>query len=96
MLSIFIVMAVIAGIAWFGWKRWSSRQMLAQLASPAQASSETMAFEAFTRGNTCLAAGQFAEATAAFERARELDPKRLHVTERLAEVTRRQASASAT
>jgi cytochrome c-type biogenesis protein CcmH/NrfG len=53
-----------------------------------------MAFAAFTHGNTCLAAGQFAEATTAFRRARELDPKRPHVAERLAEVARRQHAAS--
>jgi hypothetical protein len=61
---------------------------------PAGITPERLAFEAFTHGNTCLAAGQFAEATAAFQRARELDPKRPHVAERLAEVARRQAAAS--
>jgi rubrerythrin len=39
-------------------------------------------------------AGQWADATAAFEQARALDPKRPHVAERLAEVARRQAAAS--
>jgi cytochrome c-type biogenesis protein CcmH/NrfG len=53
-----------------------------------------LAFEAFTHGNTCLAAGKFADAIAAFQRARELDPKRLHVADRLAEAERRQAAAS--
>jgi cytochrome c-type biogenesis protein CcmH/NrfG len=57
-------------------------------------SSESLAFDAFTHGNTCLAAGQFAEATASFQRARELDPKRPHVAERLAEVARRQQTVS--
>jgi Tfp pilus assembly protein PilF len=55
---------------------------------------ERLAVEAFTHGNTCLAAGKFAEAAAAFQRARELDPKRPHVAERLAEVERRQHAAS--
>jgi Tfp pilus assembly protein PilF len=55
----------------------------------------TRAFEAFTHGNTCLAAGQWADATAAFERARALDPKRPYVAERLAEVARRQHAAGA-
>jgi predicted Zn-dependent protease len=50
--------------------------------------------EAFTHGNTCLAEGKFADAIAAFQRARELDPKRLHVADRLAEAERRQAAAS--
>jgi cytochrome c-type biogenesis protein CcmH/NrfG len=47
------------------------------------------------RGNSCLAEGKFAEATAAFQQAHELDPKRAHVTERLAEVKRQQQAASA-
>lgn len=51
---------------------------------------ETLALEAFTQGNSCLAEGKFAEATAAFHRARELDPKRPHVADRLAEVERQQ------
>jgi rubrerythrin len=42
------------------------------------------------------AAGQLPDATAAFERARALDPKRLPVTDRLADVARRQHAASAT
>ncbi len=42
------------------------------------------------------AAGRPADAPAAFERARALDPKRLHVTDRLADVARRQHAASAT
>jgi hypothetical protein len=40
-------------------------------------------------------AGQWAAATAAFEQARALDPKRPYVAERLAEVNRRQHAASA-
>jgi hypothetical protein len=92
--SIFIVI-VIAGAGWFAWRRWTDwRTPLATRPSAAM-SPETLAFEAFMQGNTCLAAGQFADATTAFERARELDPKRLHVTERLAEVARRQRAASA-
>jgi cytochrome c-type biogenesis protein CcmH/NrfG len=39
-------------------------------------------------------AGQWADATAAFEQARTLDPKRPYVAERLAEVIRRQHLAS--
>jgi len=41
------------------------------------------------------AAGRPADATAAFERARALDPKRLHGTDRLADVARRQHAAGA-
>jgi cytochrome c-type biogenesis protein CcmH/NrfG len=58
-------------------------------------SPQTRAFNAFAHGNSCLAAGQLADATAAFEQARTLDPKRPHVAERLAEVDRRQHAASA-
>jgi len=42
------------------------------------------------QGNAYLAEEKFGEATAAFHQARELDPKRAHVADRLAEVARRQ------
>ena len=57
---------------------------------------ETLALEAFMQGNAYMAAEKFPEATAAFHRARELDPKRAHVVDRLAEVARRQHAATAT
>jgi hypothetical protein len=57
---------------------------------------ETLAHEAFMHGNTCLAAGQFAEAIAAFHQARELNPKHPYAAARLAEVERRQQAAGAT
>ena len=60
------------------------------------AAGETLALQAFTHGNSCLAAGQFADAIAAFHRAREIDPKHPHVAGRLAEVQRRQHAASVT
>jgi hypothetical protein len=50
---------------------------------------------AFAHGNSCLAAGKFAEAIALFHQTRELDPKHPHVAGRLAEVERRQHAASA-
>ncbi|MGH8068108.1 MAG: tetratricopeptide repeat protein [Candidatus Entotheonellia bacterium] len=93
MISIIVVVAVIA-CGWMAWRRWSSWRTPAASGTPTGMTPESLAFEAFTHGNTCLAAGQFAEATAAFQRARELDPKRPHVTERLAEVARRQQTAS--
>ena len=96
LISIFVVMIVVASAVWIGWRRWGAWRTSSESRQPAGASSETLAFEAFTHGNTCLAAGQFTEATAAFERARALDPKRLHVADRLAEVARRQQAASAT
>lgn len=57
---------------------------------------ETVALEAFMEGNSYLAEEKFTEATAAFQRARELDPKRPHVADRLAEVVRRQHAATVT
>jgi Flp pilus assembly protein TadD len=56
----------------------------------------SLALEAFMQGNAYLAEENFPEATAAFHRARELDPKRPHVVDRLAEVARRQHAATAT
>jgi hypothetical protein len=93
MLSVIVVIAVI-GAAWMVWRRRGRWQTPAVSGTPAGMTPESLAFEAFTHGNTCLAAGQFAEATVAFERARALDPKRPHVAERLAEVARRQQAAS--
>jgi cytochrome c-type biogenesis protein CcmH/NrfG len=93
-ISTIFIIVVIAGASWFAWRRWRDwRTPLATLPS-AERSPQTRAFEAFTHGNSCLAAGQFADATAAFEQARTLDPKRPYVAERLAEVARRQHAAS--
>jgi hypothetical protein len=96
MISIIIVVAIVAGAGWLAWRRWRDWRTPTAPRPSAEISLETLAFEAFTHGNTCLAAGQLAEATAAFERARALDPKRLHVAERLAEVARRQYAVPAT
>jgi len=91
-----ILVVMIAGAALAFWvyrRRWQTP--LATL-TPEGIAPATLAFESFTRGNSCLAEGKFAEATAAFHRALELDPKRPHVADRLAEVERRQQAASAT
>ena len=92
-----VVFAVI--VAFAAWivlrRRGRSRTQTEQL-PPAGIPRETLALEAFTHGNSCLAEGKFAEASAAFHRALELDPKRPHVAARLAEVARRQQEASAT
>jgi predicted negative regulator of RcsB-dependent stress response len=93
MISIIFIVVVIAGAGWFVWRRWNSWRTPTEPLAPAGASRETLAFEAFTRGNSCLAEGKLADALAAFERARELDPKRPHVADRLAEVARRQQAA---
>jgi Tetratricopeptide repeat len=93
MVSVIVVIAVI-GVGWMVWRRLGRWHTPAVSGTVASMTPESLAFEAFTHGNTCLAAGQFAEATEAFQRARALDPKRPHVAERLAEVARRQAAAS--
>jgi hypothetical protein len=95
MISIIIVVAIVTGVGYMAWRRWSSWCTLTAPLPSAEISSETLALEAFTHGNTCLAEGQFAQATAAFDRARALDPKRLYVAERLAEVAQRQSAALA-
>jgi predicted TPR repeat methyltransferase len=90
-----IVVLVLIGVGWVLWRRRGRWHSPAASGLTAGMTPDDLAFEAFRHGNTCLAAGQFADATAAFERARELDPKRPHVAERLAEVARRQHAASA-
>ncbi len=95
MIGLILVVAIIAGIGWMAWRRWGhGGPPIAPLPSAAN-SPKTRAFEAFVRGNSCLAAGQWADATAAFEQARALDPKQPYVAERLAEVARRQHAAGA-
>lgn len=92
------ILIVAGAIAVSGIWVWRRRRLRASTDSLPQAGipRETLALESFTHGNTCLAEGKFAEATAAFERAREIDPKRAHVADRLAEVVRRQQAALAT
>jgi hypothetical protein len=94
MITVILVIAIMLGAGWMVWKRRGRGRTPAVSDTPAGMTPERLAFDAFTHGNTCLAAGQFAEAIAAFQRARELDPKRPHVAERLAEVARRQHAAS--
>jgi hypothetical protein len=95
MISIILIVAIIAGIGWMAWRRWGHGRLPTEPLPSAASSPKTLAFEAFVHGNTCLAAGQWADATAAFEQARTLDPKRPYVAERLAEVARRHHAASA-
>ena len=95
MISIIFVVAMIAGAGWFVWSRWTDWRTPTGPLPSAERSPQTRAFEAFAHGNRCLVAGQWADATAAFEQARTLDPKRPYVAERLAEVDRRQHAASA-
>ncbi|MGH8057937.1 MAG: tetratricopeptide repeat protein [Candidatus Entotheonellia bacterium] len=88
-----VVMIVVAGgVVWMRRRRGQARTN--QL-PPEGIPRETLALDAFTHGNSCLAEGKFADAIAAFQRSRELDPKRPHVADRLAEVERQQHAASA-
>jgi hypothetical protein len=95
MISIIFIAIVIAGAGWLAWSRWTYWRTPSEPLPSVASAPKTLAFEAFLHGNTCLAAGQWADATAAFERTRTLDPKRPYVAERLAEVARRQHAASA-
>jgi hypothetical protein len=95
MISTILIVAIIAGAGWFVWRRWTAGRTPINPLPSADRSPQTRAFEAFANGNRCLMAGQWADATAAFERTRTLDPKRPYVAERLAEVARRQHAASA-
>jgi hypothetical protein len=92
--SIIVIGAIAVGVGWMVWRRRGRWRPPAASGTAEGITPESRAFEAFTHGNTCLAAGKFAEATAAFQRSRELDPKRPHVAERLAEVERRQHAAT--
>jgi hypothetical protein len=95
MISMIFIVVVIAGASWMAWNRWTDWRTPIRSPLSAERSPQTRAFEAFAQGNSCLAAGQWADATAAFEQARALDPKRPYVAERLAEVDRRQHAVSA-
>jgi hypothetical protein len=95
MISIIFIVVVIAGAGWLAWRRWHDWRTPSGPQPSAASSPQTRAFEAFADGNRCLMAGQWVDATAAFEQARTLDPKRPYVAERLADVARRQHAASA-
>lgn len=95
MISMIFVIAMSAGLGWMAWRRWGHGRLPTEPMPSAARSPQALAFEAFLDGNTCLAAGQWADAAIAFKRAGALDPKRPYVAERLAEVDRRQHAASA-
>jgi hypothetical protein len=92
--SIIMLVVIGVGIGWVIWRRGRRRHADTAPVTPAGIPRETLALHAFTRGNTCLAEGKFAEAIAAFHQARDLNPKRAHVAARLAEAERRQQEAS--
>jgi hypothetical protein len=92
-LVMLVFLVLCAGrIAWELRRRW---HVYTTPVSPA-APRETLALQAFTHGNSCLAAGQLADAIGAFHQARTLEPTHPHVAGRLAEVARRQHAAHAT
>ena len=93
-----MVMPVVIGlcIGWIVWMRRGRARAYAAPAMPGGMPRETLALDAFAHGNSYLAEGKFDDAIAAVHRARELDPKRAHVADRLAEVERRQHAVSAT
>ena len=96
MVSVVMLVVIVlcaGGIVWMRPRRW---QAYTASVSPGVIPRETLALNAFARGNSCLAAWQFAEAIAAFHQAREIEPKHPHVAGRLAEVERRQQAAGAT
>jgi tetratricopeptide (TPR) repeat protein len=94
MVSLVVLAIIVLGVGGIVWRRQRRWRAYAAPVTPAGMPRETLALHAFTRGNACLAEGKFAEAIAAFQQARELDPKRAHVAERLAEAERRQQAAS--
>jgi hypothetical protein len=92
-----VIMLVVIGLCIGGivWMRRRRGHAYTMPVSP-EAPHETLAHQAFTHGNSCLAAGQFADAIVAFHQARALEPTHPHVAGRLAEVARRQHAARAT
>jgi hypothetical protein len=96
MMSLVVLAVIVLCVGGIVWRRRRRLQAYAAPVMPEGIPRETLALHAFTLGNTCLAEGKFAEARAAFQQARELDPKRPHVADRLAEVERRQQAAPAT
>jgi len=90
---ILVIVVCAGGIVW--WRRRRRHASTAAVSSE-DMPRENVALKAFAHGNTCLAEGKFAEATAAFHQARELEPTHPHVAGRLAEVDRQQQAASAT
>ena len=95
MVSLLMLVVLVLCAGGIAWELRRRRHVYTTPVSPA-APRETLALQAFTHGNSCLAVGQFADAIAAFHRARAIDPKHPYVAGRLAEVKRRQHAASVT
>lgn len=95
MSSMVVMLAVIVCAGLIVWRRQYRKYVSTAAVSPEGMPRENVALKAFAHGNTCLSEGKFAEAIAAFQQARELEPKHPHVAGRLAEVERRQLAAGA-
>lgn len=95
MKSMVVIMVLVVCAGWVVWRRYRGHASTA-VVPPEAIPRENVALKAFAHGNTCLAEGKFAEATAAFHQARELEPKHPHVAARLAEAERQQQAAGAT
>lgn len=89
-----VVILAILGIvtALIVWRRRRSLSAYMTPVSPEAVSRTDLAHKAFAHGNSCLAAGQFADAIASFNKTLEIEPKHPHVAGRLAEVERQQAA----
>src|SRR4029453_15094403 len=95
MVSVIVVVAIVVGAGWIVWRRRSRWQTPSERAISEEVRPETLAFEAFTHGNTYLAEGKFAEAVAPFQRGGGVEPTRPHSADPLAEVEPRQHAAHA-
>jgi hypothetical protein len=91
--SMVVMVVIVVCAGWIVWRRHRGHAPTANV-FPEGIPRENFALKAFAHGNTCLAEGKFAAATAAFHQTRELEPKHPHVAGRLAEVERRQQAAS--
>ena len=69
MVSVIVIVAIVGGVGWMVWGRRGRWRPATVSGTPEGLAPERLAFEAFTHGNTCLAEGKFAEATAAFHRS---------------------------
>ena len=94
MVNMVAVVGVGVCAGWIVWRRWDRRRRPIAPVLSECIPRETLALEAFMRGNSCLRDEQFAEASAAFHQARALDPKLPYVAARLAEVERQQAGGA--
>lgn len=94
MVRMVAVVLIVVCAGWIIWRRWGRGRLPTAPVPSGRLPRETLALEAFMRGNSCLREGQLAEARAAFHQARELDPKLPYVVARLDEVERQQAGGA--